>query len=207
MADFPRTKKPRRFTFPDVPAALISRGLTGSVQTRATGAIGRIWRETWGPLNAGDEDVQALLAFIQSSYHQGTIFDALNYLLPGSGMAANGTGGGTPLVDGASQSGSSLATKGWTADVTDVVKSGDVFRVAGLSQLFTITADGDSDGSGDCTLTINPPIASGDSPANEAALTISGAKVRAIVLAHSPFPEAAFDEYIAGLTVSFAEAV
>lgn len=96
--------------------------------------------------------------------------------------------GGTPLVNGASQNVTydtakntwtqSLITDGWTASAASRVKEGDVFTLyaAGTSgakikmvnpktkaatdvdQQFVITADGSSDGSGNLTLTISPPI-------------------------------------------------
>ncbi len=96
--------------------------------------------------------------------------------------------GGTPLVNGASQNVTydtaknawtqSLITDGWTAAAAARVKEGDVFTLyaAGTSgamvkmvnpktkqatsvdQQFVITADGSSDGSGNLTLTISPPI-------------------------------------------------
>lgn len=96
--------------------------------------------------------------------------------------------GGTPLVNGASQNVTydtaknvwtqSLITDGWTAAAASRVKAGDVFTLykAGTSgakvkmvnpktkvatdidQQFVVTADGSSDGSGNLTLTISPPI-------------------------------------------------
>lgn len=96
--------------------------------------------------------------------------------------------GGTPLVNGASQNvtydtakatwSQSLITDGWTAAAASRVKAGDVFTLyaAGTSgakvkmvnpktkattdvdQQFVVLADGSSDGSGNLTLTISPPI-------------------------------------------------
>lgn len=79
--------------------------------------------------------------------------------------------GGTPLMNGASQSGSSLVTDGWTAAAASRLKQGDVFTIAGvyavnpvsgaaLSYLkqFTVAADVSSDGSGNATITITEPI-------------------------------------------------
>lgn len=79
--------------------------------------------------------------------------------------------GGTPLVNGAVSSGSSVVTDGWTASVTGVVKKGDVLtfstvfavnpqnRVStGQLQQFVVTADADSDGSGNATISVSPAI-------------------------------------------------
>jgi hypothetical protein len=103
--------------------------------------------------------------------------------------------GGTPLVNGGSQTGASLITDGWTASAASRLKQGDVFTVAGVNsvnpqsrqdtgvlQQFVCTADKSSDGSGNLTQTISPSITvSGygqtvtGSPADNAALTIVGA--------------------------------
>lgn len=119
--------------------------------------------------------------------------------------------GGTPLVNGASQNVTyadakntwtqSLITDGWTASAASRVKAGDVFTLyaAGTSgakikmvnpktkaatdvdQQFVITADGSSDGSGNLTLTISPPIITSGphqtvnaAPADNAGLVMAG---------------------------------
>jgi hypothetical protein len=103
--------------------------------------------------------------------------------------------GGTPLVNGASQSGSTLVTDGWTAAAAARLKKGDVFTIAnvyavnpqtrastGQLRQFVVTADVSSDGSGNVSIAISPAItASGafqtvdSAPADNAALTILGA--------------------------------
>jgi hypothetical protein len=108
--------------------------------------------------------------------------------------------GGTPLVNGASQTGSSIVTDGWTASAATRLKKGDVFTIAsvyavnpqnrqttGQLRQFVCTADGVCDGSGNMTIAIspaiNPPIGgvftqyqTVDSyPADNAALTVLGA--------------------------------
>lgn len=79
---------------------------------------------------------------------------------------------GTPLVDGASQTGSSITTDGWTVSETGVLLKGDVITLAGVNSVnpvfpfddtgdlmqFVVTADVNSDGSGDATIPIYPPI-------------------------------------------------
>lgn len=89
--------------------------------------------------------------------------------------------GGTPLVNGANQVGSSLITDGWTALVTGVLKQGDVITIGsgatavngivpntatktgggvstGQLQQFVVTADVDSDAGGAATIPIDPPL-------------------------------------------------
>lgn len=103
--------------------------------------------------------------------------------------------GGTPLVNGANQTGSSLVTNGWTGAILTRLKKGDVFTVVGVNavnpqsrqnigrlQQFVALSDGASDGSGNMTISISPSIITAGayqtvsaSPAHGAALTILGA--------------------------------
>lgn len=87
-----------------------------------------------------------------------------------------GTGTGTPLVNGASQTGNTLVTDGWTAGVTGILKAGDWFQLGtgSSSRLHKIVQDATSDGSGNATLEIWPRLRS--SPADNAALTLSAPK-------------------------------
>ena len=174
MAAFPRTVPPARVTYPKVIGSLISMGQSGAVQTRSEAAQGRTWQEMWPALPAGSEDVQELLVTIENLYNTGATCTLTHYLLPGSGKAAHGAGGGTPLVDGADQSGTSLVTDAWTNDVTGVIKAGDCFTIAGLDVLFRATADANSGlTTGPATISIEPPIVAGSSPATNAALRVS----------------------------------
>jgi len=205
MADFPRTVKPASVTYPKVIGSLISVGQSGKVQTRSETAQGRIWQETYPVLPAGNADVQDLLVQTENYFNLGTTFTITHYLLPGSGAAPNGSGGGTPLVKVASQTGTSLNTDGWTAS-TAVMKAGDCFTLAGITTLFRVVSNATSDGSGDATLTIQPPIVVGASPADDAALTRTGAKLTALVLDYSD-SAAGPDEFIGGFTITFREAI
>ena len=118
-----------------------------------------------------------------------------------------GAHGGTPLVNGASQTGASLVTDGWTAS-TAVLKEGDVITLAGVNAVnpqsrestgvlrqFVVTANVTSDGSGNATIAISPSITTGTgfqtvtgSPADNAAITVSGAAsaTARVGLAHHP---------------------
>ncbi len=88
--------------------------------------------------------------------------------------------GGTPLVKGANQTGTSITTDGWTASAANRLKTGDSIRFLSASgsltgavygvnpitkeilpepRAFVVKADADSDASGNLTVTIDPPIA------------------------------------------------
>lgn len=103
--------------------------------------------------------------------------------------------GGTPAVNGASQTGSSLVTNAWTSAAATRLKRGDVFTIAnvyavnpqngestGSLRQFVVTADSASDASGNMTIPISPAIIAEGAfktvnalPANGALLTVLGA--------------------------------
>lgn len=83
---------------------------------------------------------------------------------------AKGTPTGSPLVNGGSQTGTSLITDGWTAS-TVVLRPGDYFTVN--NELKKVVSNVTSDGSGNATITFEPPLRS--SPADNAPLTIRDA--------------------------------
>lgn len=117
-----------------------------------------------------------------------------------------GARGGTPLVNGAAQNTTYAATKstgtqnlvldGASNSITGWAKAGDVFTIAGVYavnpvsketlgylQQFTVTADANSDGTGNVTLVISPAIIStandpyqnvSAAPADNAAITFMG---------------------------------
>lgn len=106
-----------------------------------------------------------------------------------------GTQGGTPLVDGASQTGATLATKGWSNSITNCMRAGDVITLAGVYavnpvtkqstgrlQHFVVTAAANSSGAGlIAALAISPSITTSGttqtvsaSPADGAAITVLG---------------------------------
>lgn len=82
-----------------------------------------------------------------------------------------GAATGSGLVKGANQSGASIITDDWTVSTVGILKNGDKLNFPGCyavntvtgAQLgflrtFTVTADQDSDGAGECTVPIDPPI-------------------------------------------------
>lgn len=68
-----------------------------------------------------------------------------------------GSPSGSPTVATAQNGGAStLETTGWDAEVTDLFVTGDYFEING--ELKKLTADVDSDASGDATLQFAPPL-------------------------------------------------
>lgn len=80
-----------------------------------------------------------------------------------------GTAAGTPLVKGASQTGTTLLSDGWTPSQSGLLLPGDYFQVG--SELKMITATAASDGAGEATLTFEPPLRA--SPSDNAPIVTS----------------------------------
>lgn len=201
MPAFPRTVLPAFVAPAAFPGPLVSRGETGKLQVRAFTNMGRTWSETWPNLDSTDAAVRAFLATVQWLWRSGTIFtiDHRMHLTP-SGVAT-----GTPLVAGASQTGEYLVTDGWTPSITGILKAGDILSLAGLNAVRDVVEDASSNGSGQATLRLNPPIWAGASPADNAALTVTGVTFRAFFDRAPELPEAGPDRYLAGFSLGFAE--
>ena len=107
---------------------------------------------------------------------------------------------GSGVVNGAGQTGSSLVTNGWTANITALLNVGDVITIAGVNainprsrqstgslQNFVVTGTVNSDSAGNATIPIYPAITTAGtgnvanayqtvtgSPANLSAITVKG---------------------------------
>jgi len=135
---------------------------------------------------------------IKAQYEKGMMGTAAGfdwYMDQNTGVATIGPQGGTPLVNGASQSGTSLIVDGFTAAAASRLVKGDVFTIAGVFgvnpqnrqstgalQQFVVTAAVSSDAAGNATIPIFPAITLTGAfqtvtalPADNAALTVVGA--------------------------------
>ena len=86
-----------------------------------------------------------------------------------------GSAGGTPLVNGASQTGGALVLDGAATSQTGWLKAGDMIQLGTGedARLHMVTDDANSDGSGNVTLNIWPDLNS--PPADNAAIVVTGA--------------------------------
>jgi hypothetical protein len=112
-------------------------------------------------------------------------------------LHTTGTFNGTPLVNGASQTGTTLNTDGYGNSITGVLKEGDIITIADVYEVdkitfqstgrlmqFNVQADASSNGSGQAALTISPGIVTtgayqnvSNAPADNAAITCAGVTV------------------------------
>lgn len=126
------------------------------------------------------------------------------------GVQTYGTYGGTPLINGATQTGATISTDGWSSGASQL-KKGDVFTIAGVHsvnpqnrqstgqlQNFVVTANTSDSSGAMATLPISPSIITSGStqtvdasPADNAAITVLGA-TGAVSPQHMAFHKNAF---------------
>ena len=110
--------------------------------------------------------------------------------------------GGTPAVNGASQTGASLITNGWTAAAAPRLNQGDIFTIAGVFgvnpqsyqstgslQQFVVTANVSSDGTGAATIPISPAIVTSGSSQTVTASPAGGALITVLGAANTVTPQ------------------
>ncbi len=123
--------------------------LTNAIQT--TSRKGSLWRASLQFNNLSGDDrktMQAFLVKLNGQEHRFRLHDHSH--------TTRGAGGGTLLVNGASQSGTSLVCDGATANVSNYLRAGDY--ISFNNELHMVVADANSDNSGNITLSIAPPI-------------------------------------------------
>lgn len=92
------------------------------------------------------------------------------------GRKAAGIATGTPLTNGVppgtnGAGATSVVTDGWTASQTGIVKAGDLLRFGTENRHYRVTADANSNGSGQATISITPALA--NNIADNTAITAS----------------------------------
>ena len=123
--------------------------LTNSVQTSARG--GSLWsiKMQFNNLTGADKaTLQAFLAKLNGQEHR--------FYLQDHGYVRRGAAGGSLLIKGAAQVGSILLCDNATANVSNYSMAGDY--VSFNNELHMVTANANSDASGNITLAIAPPI-------------------------------------------------
>lgn len=135
--------------------------LSGSTQSASRS--GTRWHLQMNFMNltgANRRTLQGFLAQMDGQLHRMTVHDHSH--------SYGGTGNGTPLVKGASQTGNSITSDGW--DNSEIVMlQGDQFSIGG--ELKMCTSDVTSDGSGNATIAFVPEIHT--SPSDNSAIDIT----------------------------------
>lgn len=139
--------------------------LTGSIQTIELPGARWAFTASWPGFT--ETDAALMQSFLAKLRGQANRFTMYNF----ARKVPRGTAAGVPTVNNESgspttlQTGTTLITKSWTAGVT--LKEGDFFGVNG--ELKMVTAAATADGSGNMTITFEPPLRA--SPAHGAAIT------------------------------------
>lgn len=171
---------------------------------RAVGNMGRTWTEIYPLLDTANPSVRALLQALNQALREGTLWDVAHVYW----QVRKGLGGGSPLVNGANQSGSSLIIDGASNSITNWLRQGDLIQVTGCPVVLDVAGDVNTNGSGQATIPISPPIFVGQSPADNAVVQITPGSIlfKAVIVDVSDFPSMDTTRFIdAGLTLTWRE--
>lgn len=206
MPNWPRNPRalPRLCTPPRFPTGFQVWSQSGRASVRSFENVGRVWEETYPQLDGSDANVRALIEAINRSLRQPTLWDVQHPYW----HVRRGLGGGSPLVNGASQTGSNLIIDGASNNISNWLVQGDIIQVVGGTVVFDVTGPVNTNGSGQATIPIHPPIFTGGSPADNAVVTINPASIffKAYLADASDFPDMDSSVYLdAGLRLTFRE--
>lgn len=141
---------------------LVNEGINGQI-TRIAQGVDR-WECLVTMPQLTGEDARLMRSFLSR------LTDVSNQaLLEDYSYTFSGTAGLTPLVAGASQTGSSINIDGLPLSTTGVIKAGDRLGLT-TYQVLEAAADADSDGAGAATVTLITPIRT--SPADNSAVEL-----------------------------------
>ncbi len=146
--------------------AIFPSPLIASAQTIDRGGLK--WQATYNYSNISAAKRATLMGLLASLRAQANRLRVPVYDNPRRGLY-----GGTPLVDGASQTGSVIAIKGCSNNITNWIRAGDYFSVIvnGEHELKMCTQDNSSDGAGlIATLEFEPRLRA--SPADNAVIFV-----------------------------------
>lgn len=137
--------------------------LVGSIQTASLPGARWGCELIWSPMpSLQAAPIEALLASLRGRVNRLVLWNIARRALTGSG-------GGTPIVNGAGQLGTSIAVSGLPASVTGWANVGDMVGIGG--ELKMLTARVDSGGTGLATLQIAPPMRA--APAHGSAIVVT----------------------------------
>lgn len=160
----PTTKAPTRISLTQNVAVAVNRS-PWTFQTKTQRFQGDSWSISISLPMMLREDAEEWICFLAKLKGPYGTFLAGDY----AAKTPRGVATGTPLVKGANQTGETLITDGWTVSTTGILLAGDYIQIG--NNLYKVLADANSDGSGDTTLDIFPPLRS--SPADNATIIIT----------------------------------
>lgn len=175
--------------------------------TQTVEKVGNLWTldVTLPPMHETDPDAEAWATFLMDLGGMAGRF----YAGDPRNISPRGSAGvtpGTPLVNGADQSGKTLAIDGAPASATDYLKLGDYFAYdtpTGRRKMHKLTAAATTNGSGQVTLAFTPAIE--ERPADNAPILLSPATT-IMMLADDDQGEVVYNEPFYRISFSAIEA-
>ena len=180
VAEFPTATDFRALQFGNSANTAVFRSPTNrAVQTFEL--PGGQWYGTWEVRKSSLQDIAKWKAFLVDLAGPAGRFNATDPSRT-TPFGIYSSGSDTPLVNGASQTGKSLITDGWRNSGTGLLLPGDLFEItiSSIKRLHMVTASLNSDGSGNATISITPPLI--DSPTNNLALVLTSPKVEMMLV-------------------------
>ena len=159
---FPTSPKFQSLAVSSFQSTFVSRSISGRRQARQIGGQYWIMRAKFAPMTRAQfAPIHAFVMAQRGRYESFTLTPPV--LSTGLGSPA-----GTPLVNGADQTGRSVVTDGWNNSIT-IFKADDYIKFANHDKVYTVTADASSSGAGASTISIEPALVT--SPADDSAIT------------------------------------
>ena len=163
---FPTSPKPSKVRVEYVTSTQVDSTHSGRRNVRQFGA--QRWRlSAKFPSTMSREQFMPIYGFLLKQDGQ---FGTFQFTSPDLAVP-RGTATGTPLVNGASQTGTSIITDGWDNSISTLA-TGDILKFAGHNKVYMVTDDATSDGAGNSTIQIRPPLM--ESPGDNEAITVNG---------------------------------
>lgn len=171
MATFPSSIGFAALDFRSNDPTLFAETHSGKINVRKRGAQYYSWTARYNKLT--EDQVRPIEAFVASLRGRFTAFTITLPLV----CTSKGVGGGSPLVAGVSQSGTTLSIDGCPPSTTGWRKAADVFTIAGDAKVYQLAADANTDAAGAVTLSLVQPLMA--SPADNAAISFDNVQFTA----------------------------
>ena len=158
MSSFPTVKGPRSVTLRSYSPTIISRTHSGRTLAQSVNAQRWMIDVEWPPLTrAQAHEILAFLAALGGQFGVFTFVPPNTKTPRGVGQAA--IAGANIVVHETAAAGASIFwIKGWNNSVTNVLRKGDLIKLAGHAKAYMVTADLSSNGSGFSQIQITPPL-------------------------------------------------
>lgn len=148
----PTTKSPAKVTLSFASAVALSQSqFSFAQQVQQFDGMAWLAEISYPPMTRADGAADMMAFLLKLNGRQGTFL-----LGDQTAGTPRGAATGTPLVNGANQTGQSLVTDGWTNSTTNILRAGDYISIG--QRMYFILNDVNSNGSGQATLDVWPQI-------------------------------------------------